>query len=148
MFRSLFDTGRTDWAIERDDAGLSEALTRAAYILSRWDFTSVRGDILSGVYDKYLDVSQRRRLGEVYTRPEIARFMLDAAGWKPSHTVLDPACGTGTFLVEALVRRLGQLKKVGGANDKSVASVIERLNGLDISPFRLPWPKFRCSGIS
>ncbi|RWH94136.1 MAG: SAM-dependent DNA methyltransferase [Mesorhizobium sp.] len=135
IFRSLFDPSVLDWAIERSDDVLSDGLTRAAFILSRWDFRSVHGDILSGVYDKYLDVSQRRRLGEVYTRPEIARFMLEAAGWKPGDTVLDPACGTGTFLVEALVQRLADLKSKGGINDKSVAQVISRLHGLDISPF-------------
>lgn len=87
VFRSIFDPNLLDWAIRRDDPVLSGALERAAYILSRWDFRTVRGDILSGVYDQYLDVSQRRRLGEVYTRPEIARFMLEAAGWNGSDDV-------------------------------------------------------------
>jgi transcriptional regulator with XRE-family HTH domain len=135
VFRSIFDANLLDWAIRRDDPVLSTALERAAYVLSRWDFRTVRGDILSGVYDQYLDVSQRRRLGEVYTRPEIARFMLEAAGWKGSDDVLDPACGTGTFLVEALVQRLDQLSTAGAINVHSVREVVRRLHGLDISTF-------------
>lgn len=137
VFRSIFDPSLLDWAIERDDPVLSEALTRAAFVLSRWNFTTVRGDILSGVYDKYLDVSQRRRLGEVYTRPEIARFMLKAANWQPADRVLDPACGTGTFLVEALVSRLDALAAAGAINDVTVQRVIGNLHGLDISPFSI-----------
>ena len=135
VFRSIFDANLLDWAIRRDDEILSEALLRAAYILSRWNFRTVRGDILSGVYDQYLDVSQRRRLGEVYTRPEIARFMLQEAGWSPQSTVLDPACGTGTFLVEALSQRLEALAAAGAITGDTVREVVGRLHGLDISTF-------------
>ena len=120
VFRSIFDANLLDWAVRRDDPVLSHALEQAALILSRWDFSTVRGDILSGVYDRYLDVAQRRRLGEVYTRPEIARFMLEAADWKPDQTILDPACGTGTFLVEALVSRLDALAGAGAVNADNV----------------------------
>jgi hypothetical protein len=137
VFRSIFDPTLLDWAIERDDPVLSAALTRAAYVLSRWNFKTVKGDILSGVYDRYLDVSQRRRLGEVYTRPEVARFMLAAADWKPSDRILDPACGTGTFLVEALSDRLQELSKAGAVNDDNVKRVLEGLHGLDISTFSI-----------
>jgi hypothetical protein len=135
IFRSIFDANLLDWAVRRDDQLLSEALERAAYVLSRWDFRTVRGDILSGVYDQYLDVSQRRRLGEVYTRPEVARFMLQAAGWSPQSTVLDPACGTGTFLVEALAHQLQVLSTAGAITGDTVREVIGRLHGLDISTF-------------
>lgn len=135
VFRSIFDASILDWAISRDDMILSDALMRAAYVLSRWDFKTVRGDILSGVYDQYLDVAQRRRLGEVYTRPEIARFMLEKAGWHPQSTLLDPACGTGTFLVEALTQRLDALDAAGAINSDTVREVIGRLHGLDISTF-------------
>lgn len=135
IFRSIFDANLLDWAVRRDDRLLSDALERAAYILSRWNFRTVRGDILSGVYDQYLDVSQRRRLGEVYTRPEVARFMLQAAGWTPQSTVLDPACGTGTFLVEALAQRLQALSTAGAVTCDTVREVVGRLHGLDISTF-------------
>ena len=137
VFRSIFDANLLDWAIRRNDAVLSDALLRVAFVLSRWNFATVRGDILSGVYDQYLDVSQRRRLGEVYTRPEIARFMLDAAAWTPQSTLLDPACGTGTFLVEALTQRLDALAAAGAVNADNVRQVVNRLHGLDISTFSI-----------
>jgi hypothetical protein len=135
IFASIFDLSLLDWAIRRDDPELSTALEHAAYVLSRWNFATVRGDILSGVYDQFLDTKQRRRLGEVYTRPEIANFMLTAAAWTPEKTLFDPACGTGTFLVEALGQRLGALKAAGAVSVASVEGVISRLVGLDISSF-------------
>lgn len=135
IFASIFDISLLDWAVQRDEPELSYALEHAAYVLSRWNFATVKGDILSGVYDQYLDISQRRRLGEVYTRPEIARFMLEAAEWTPEKTLFDPACGTGTFLVEALSQRLEALKAAGAISVASVESVMSRLIGLDISSF-------------
>lgn len=137
VFRSIFDANLLDWAIARDDPVLSIALERSAFILSRWNFKTVEGDVLSGVYDQYLDVAQRRRLGEVYTRPEVARFMLEAADWSGNDDILDPACGTGTFLVEALVQRLRQLADAGAVNAENVRAVVARLHGLDISSFSI-----------
>ena len=49
-----------------------------------------------------------KELGEVFTPPELVEEMLDRLPpevWQdPSKTFLDPACGTGNFLV-AVVRR-------------------------------------------
>ncbi len=136
LFAYLFDASLLDWALDRDDERLSRAILRAAYLLSRWDFRTAHGDILSGVYDRYLNTSRRRALGEVYTRPEIARYMLALAGVGPETTVLDPACGTGTFLVEALVAELKRLKARGLHRDVEVLrGVLGRLSGLDINDF-------------
>jgi SAM-dependent methyltransferase len=105
------------------------------YLLSRWNFKTIHGDILSGVYDHYLDPSKRRALGEVFTRPEIARYMLERCAYDATKTVLDPACGTGTFLVEALNQDVKRLKGQGMLNEQTVTLTLKRLHGLDISPF-------------
>ncbi len=105
------------------------------WLLSRWNFKTVKGDILAGVYDKYLDVAKRRALGEVYTRPEICRYMLARCNAKPSDTVLDPACGSGTFLVEHLHGQLERLRSSNALNVEAVQSVLQRIYGLDINPF-------------
>ena len=70
LFEQLFSPTLLDWALGSDDDALSVAILASAYLLSRWDFRTVRGDLLSGVYDRYLEPARRRALGEVYTRPE------------------------------------------------------------------------------
>jgi hypothetical protein len=135
LYRSLFDQNVLDWALDSTDEQLSDALLHSMFLLSRWDFRTVHGDILSGVYDRYLDVSKRRALGEVFTRPEIARYMLDRCGYEPTKTVLDPACGTGTFLVEALSRDVKRFRTAGMLNEQTIVPTLRRLHGLDISPF-------------
>lgn len=50
--------------------------------------------------------AERRRTGRVDTPEHVARFVLGLAGLSDagvrSPTVLDPACGAGVFLVEAM----------------------------------------------
>ena len=135
LYRNLFDPNILDWALDSADDNLSSALLHAMYLLSRWDFRTIHGDVLSGVYDRYLDPGKRRALGEVFTRPEIARYMLERCGYDASKTVLDPACGTGTFLVEALNKDLGRLRSHGMLTEQTVTHTLRRLHGLDISPF-------------
>jgi hypothetical protein len=68
--------------------------------------------------------------GVVYTPPTLARFVVDClceTGGQPEGRWLDPACGEGVFLVEA-VRRLA----AHTAPDRLPAEVEERLLGVDI----------------
>ena len=135
LYSSVFSAEALDWAVQGDDPTLSDALLHAMWLLSRWNFKTVKGDILAGVYDKYLDVTKRRALGEVYTRPEICRYMLARCDAKPSDAVLDPACGSGTFLVEHLHEQLERLRGSNALNVEAVQSVLQRIYGLDINPF-------------
>jgi hypothetical protein len=135
LYRNLFDPDILDWALDSSDESLSSALLHSMYLLSRWDFKTIHGDILSGVYDHYLDPSKRRALGEVFTRPEIARYMLERCGYGSTKTLLDPACGTGTFLVEALNQDVRRLRSQGMLTEQTVTRTLRRLHGLDISPF-------------
>jgi hypothetical protein len=136
LYHHLFEKKALDWIIDRDDQRLGMEFLHAMWILARFDFSSVRGDILSGVYDKYLEPTQRKRLGEVYTRPELARYMLDACQWDKGKTILDPACGTGTFLVEAFDMTLRAAEESGlGFDMDDAVDLLQQLHGLDINEF-------------
>lgn len=137
LYRNLFDSNLLDWALDSDDSLLSDSLLHSMYLLSRWDFKSIRGDILSGVYDHYLDTAKRRALGEVFTRPEIARYILKRCGYSASKDLLDPSCGTGTFIIEAFNQDVNRLRSKGALNEATIESVLQRLHGLDINPFSI-----------
>jgi hypothetical protein len=79
LYFSVFSPDPLDWAVQGDEPVLSEALLHAMWLLSRWDFRTVKGDILSGVYDKFLDVAKRR-----------ARMDKLAAAWLPPPRILHP----------------------------------------------------------
>jgi hypothetical protein len=135
FYTNLFAEGPLDWVLQSDDDGLSDAVLHAMYLLNRWDFSNIEGDILSGVYDHYLDVSRRRALGEVFTRPEIADYVLTACAVTPTSEIFDPACGSGTFLVQRLSREIKRLNAANALDLDSAIAILARISGLDINPF-------------
>ena len=101
VYAAAFDTTDLDWVISVETEEMSRAIERALFQVSQFDFRTVRGDVLNGIYERFQDESQRKLLGEFYTPPSIAAHMLAKAGLGPQTRVFDPACGSGTFLITA-----------------------------------------------
>lgn len=53
--------------------------------------------------------ARRKSLGQYFTPPEVVRFLFDAVPARPGWRVIDPACGDGAFLCEALARGFAEL---------------------------------------
>ncbi|KRA32609.1 MULTISPECIES: N-6 DNA methylase [unclassified Nocardioides] len=90
---------------------------------------------MSAAYERELAADRpddRRRQGAFYTPPELVSWVLDHA-LPAQGTVLDPACGTGHFLVAA-ARRLG-VRAVHGSDldPEAVRIARERLHAEDPS---------------
>ncbi|MCK9228956.1 MAG: SAM-dependent methyltransferase [Syntrophorhabdaceae bacterium] len=134
LYQAVFDENDLDWVFGSNNERLSAAIELAMYFLSRFDFSTVRGDILSGIYDRFLEGSQRKVAGEYYTPPSIARYIVDAVGITPTSRVFDPACGSGTFLVEAYQKMVGDRIDRGLAGYDEAALVFENLAGNDLNP--------------
>jgi len=115
-----------DTIIEDDFIGL---LSKIDKYLSVFNLSNVNEDILKGIYQELVDPSSRHSLGEYYTPDWIADLTLKQLDYKEG-VVLDPACGSGTFLI-AVVRRLRELGLNGTKLvDRSVNSII----GIDVHP--------------
>ncbi|QYJ05300.1 SAM-dependent methyltransferase [Nocardioides panacisoli] len=69
-----------------------------------------------------VDPEGRRRRGAFYTPPELVAWVLDRALEADTRTVLDPACGTGHFLV-AVARRLGVRAAYGSDTDAEAVRI-------------------------
>jgi type I restriction-modification system DNA methylase subunit len=115
-------------------------------LLNRFDFRNVGRDLLGDVYQEYLPPAERKRLGEFYTPVEVVRYILNAVGYVPENRIedkslLDPACGSGTFLVEAakrLTKRYEEKLKYPFQPDNAkiiIEGVASNIHGLDINPF-------------
>ena len=112
------------YTLEREERNvqreLEEELNRVVgHILKRFnnfDFNTVNRDILGRVYEDYLPKEERKRLGEYYTPLEVVKYILDAVGYTENDEIegkkiLDPACGSGTFLAEAARRLIEKFLK-------------------------------------
>jgi len=67
------------------------------------------GDVVGYIYEDLIPGEERHVLGQFYTPKPIAELIVKWAVRGPDDKVLDPGCGSGTFLVEAY-KRLAELK--------------------------------------
>lgn len=135
LYAAAFDATELDWILGSEYEPLSRAIEWVMFQFSRYDFTTVRGDILSGIYDRFLDRAKRKQLGEFYTPPSVARYIIRRVGIDRNSRILDPACGSGTFLVEAFRELVGQDLDRGVAEFDDVTAMLERLAGNDLNTF-------------
>jgi type I restriction-modification system DNA methylase subunit len=116
---------------------------RVLYQLSRFNFADVDSDLIGTIYNTYVDRPEKKQKGQYYTPPEIVRYILDESGYVigpgiigPNKRLIDPACGSGTFLVEAARRLVKAYSSVGGpAPRQLIDRVRENLYGFDLNPF-------------
>ena len=141
-----------DWWLNGRDVpstcneGMNDALCKTFLRLNEVKFESLERDILKDIYQRLFPPDERKELGEFYTPEPIVRYILDSVGWREDADIrgkklLDPACGSGTFLVEA-TRRLIRSYEQAGILDESpeevkqvIKAIIDSIYGIDINPF-------------
>ena len=100
----------------------------------------VAGDLLREFYSATVPTSMRRSLGEFFTPQWIAERILTRAAELSEASeaplrVMDPACGSGSFLVAALRRAVSiQLAQGGSDEGAAVLAAVESVVGCDINP--------------
>ena len=103
--------------------------------LSRFTFRDVERDVLKGLYESVVSTEQRRKLGEYYTPDWLADRIVDAVVTDPlRQRVLDPACGSGTFLFHAIRRYLGAAREAGIDDAEALTGLTRHVSGVDIHP--------------
>ncbi|MCL0092033.1 N-6 DNA methylase, partial [Dehalococcoidales bacterium] len=98
--------------------------------LSVYDLSKISEDLLKELYQQLVDPETRHDLGEFYTPDWLAELALREARWGKGKNLLDPACGSGTFLFIAI--RLLREQGLGGAT--LVEKAIEDIVGVDAHP--------------
>jgi predicted RNA methylase len=95
--------------------------------IDRLDLSVVSSDVLGSIFERLITPERRHELGQHYTQPRLARSMAAWAVTSPDITVLDFACGAGTFLVETY----GRHRSLGLTHDDILAQTF----GNDIDTF-------------
>ena len=130
--------------------GAPDTLAALKGTVDRYDWSSSRGDVLRALYMHYVDQRQRRSYGEYYTPDWLAEKMcgdvIDDAyitaqlekflDGGETNGILDPACGSGTFLYHA-AKRLVESEPLGKQHlnrAQTVEFVCRMIHGMDIHP--------------
>lgn len=139
VYTHFFAEGTFDWYHPSRPLAL-ELLWKLAH----YDFRDVDQDIIGHLYAHYATEEHRHHTGMYYTPPEVVDYILDRVGFRGKEvataTLLDPACGSGTFLVRAVRRVLEAFRDKGGKIPEenlafALKAVAENLVGLDVNPF-------------
>jgi type I restriction-modification system DNA methylase subunit len=107
-----------------------ELFRRLGTGLLAYDLSHIDQDLLKQLYQNLVDPDTRHDLGEYYTPDWLAELVLDDIGYNEPRSLLDPACGSGSFLFAA-VKRL-EAKGLRGA--QLVQFAAENIMGLDVHP--------------
>ncbi|MGN8097695.1 N-6 DNA methylase [Methylobacterium sp. 22177] len=122
-----------DWVIEVDSG--DQFIKTLARRLSRFDWSAVREDVLKVLYESVISPDTRKKLGEYYTPDWLAEAIVEEAVSDPlSQKVLDPSCGSGTFLFHC-VRKFLDASALAGADLASALNGLTRhVMGMDLHP--------------
>lgn len=96
--------------------------------LNLYSFSILPHDVIGAVFEKLIPPEERHNLGQYFTRENLVDLILAFCVRTTDALVLDPTCGTGTFLIRAYDK-----KKVGGLHDHK--ELLGQLWGVDIAHF-------------
>ena len=92
-------------------------------------------DVLKVLYESIIVASTRKKLGEYYTPDWLAEQVVAEAIKSPlTERVLDPACGSGTFLFHAVRKHILASEKKGRPLSATLDSLTDSVMGLDLHP--------------
>lgn len=107
---------------------LKKVFRLVAQEIAAFDFTNPDEDVLKGVYQELIDLDTRHALGEYYTPDWLCERIVKEFDFKPGNKILDPSCGSGSFL-RAAIHRLKEQNP--GIEPEQINNCIY---GIDIHP--------------
>lgn len=122
-----------DWLLE-SQSGI-DLVWRIYLQASRFKLEDVKTDVLKGLYESLIDTEQRHFLGEYYTPDWLAEKITSEAIDRPlEQRVLDPACGSGTFVFHAVRRLLKASDEAGLDAADAIGRACGQVFGVDVHP--------------
>ncbi len=122
-----------DWVLGVE--GGADLVMRVARQAARFRLHDIEIDVLKALYESLIDPGTRHDLGEYYTPDWLAARMVATAVDSPlTQRVMDPACGSGTFLFHAVRAVLEAAEDSGLPPAEAVRCAAENIAGIDIHP--------------
>jgi len=134
--RNFLDGDFFGWYLDSWTPRLEAALRQLLLALNSHRFdVPLAHDVLRQLYQGIVPEELRRALGEYYTPEWIADLALEEVGWPGCGglRLLDPCCGSGTFLVRAIEKlRSGPLSTLPRAD--AARQIAASVAGMDLNP--------------
>ncbi|MCI4463086.1 MAG: SAM-dependent DNA methyltransferase, partial [Caldisericum sp.] len=117
-----------------------EGLKQLIAELNKYDFSKIGYDIVGKIFEKLIPETERHKLGQYFTSTDIVDLILGFTVKHPDDKVLDPACGSGTFLVRAYQRKRFLAQKLSKEGKypkpyKTHEELVKEIWGIDVAKF-------------
>ena len=124
------------WPAEMGGRSILQTLARRVV---KFDWLAAPADIGAIFYQTVIPPEERRQLGEYYTPDWLAQIMTRELVTDPlKQRVLDPACGSGTFIAAGVTHFINAALPAGETPRLAPAEILDRLReavtGIDVHP--------------
>lgn len=139
---NYIEGGFFSWYLECLNKEMIEAIKNILSIVNEYEPLSFfkeeqqSRDLLKGLYEDIVPQKIRHDLGEYYTPDWLAEISVEESGFDASEDskALDPACGSGAFIVELIniIKKELCTKKL--TNNETIDYICNRVIGFDVNP--------------
>lgn len=120
--------------IALDTTGI-ELIKDIASHVKQFNFSEIKVDLLKDLYEGLIDPEKRHQGGEYYTPDWLAEKICKEVITDPlNQRVIDPACGSGTFLFHTIKLIISESKRKNKSSKKIIKLICEKVAGIDIHP--------------
>jgi len=119
--------------------------------IKKYNFANIENEIFGYIYENYLkELYEEGKKGQYFTDYAVVNFMLQQIGFTPdeieknyknnknSISLIDPACGSGTFLYSAVNKIIKAFGNHSEEKSKQIEEIVSNnIFGLDIEEFPL-----------
>ena len=130
----------------------SDSLSELKLISGSWDVLQY-GDLTGYIYQNLQNCSLKKEKGQFFTPDDIVKFIIKGTlqnfeGSIHEIKILDPACGSGQFLIGYYVELFSLLKEEGWPEEKIPATIINNIYGFDTDSTAIKIARSNLSKIS
>jgi type I restriction-modification system DNA methylase subunit len=141
--RNLLEADYFAWYLDEWDEKIAEAIFSIVEKLKEYDpgtlelYPEKVKDLFKRLYQNLVPKKVRHDLGEYFTPDWLAELLLDEIGYdgSPEKRILDPSCGSGTFLVLAINRIKDWAEREFYPDKKELLrKILQNVVGIDLNP--------------
>ncbi|WP_353649716.1 N-6 DNA methylase [Nakamurella sp. A5-74] len=141
MLQNFLEADFFGWYLKLWDADLADSVRHMARSMATFEpATGVLDpaptrDLLKKLYQYLVPKEIRHDLGEYYTPDWLVELTLNNAGYDGQKArVLDPACGTGSFLIQVVNRRVAKRNATPASEREPIADLLADVIGFELNP--------------
>ena len=130
------------WHLDAWSAEIAQTVRELAAVVAEYPRAMIVGaaggghDLFKPLYEAVFPRTLRHALGEYYTPNWLAEHVLDQVGYPDQRggRLLDPACGSGVFLMAAIRRPVRQHAPASRRRRSGRRRILENVVGLELNP--------------